>query len=193
MTTLARHAALTAPMTDALVEPVGLLDRLRQGDAAALAQVARHYSDRLARVAYLHLSDAHAAEDVTQEALIAAWDAAARTRQVTPLWPWLLGILFNRCRTHLRGLSRRRRRERAAHELRLSHVETETAVDDRVEHVRHALAGLSEPLRCVVILRFEQSLSVADTAAALGVPEGTVKRRCHDALNQLRDALRATP
>ncbi len=192
MTTLARHAALTAPVTDAPAEPAGLLDRLRGRDEAALAQIARMYGDRLTRVAYLHLSDAHAAEDAAQDALIAAWDGAGRTGTQTPLWPWLLGILFNRCRKHMRSLSRRRRREMAAHELRMSHGAADPVVDDRIELVRAALAGLSEPLRCVVILRFEQGLSVADTAAALNVPEGTVKRRCHDALGAVREQLRSS-
>lgn len=179
------------------LEPANLLARLRSRDQAALAQITRSYGPALTRAAYLHLGDGHAAEDAAQEALIAAWDGAHRTGEQTALWPWLLGIVFNRCRKHLRSLTRRRRREQHAHALRLAEQGTTGKVclpqeDERAFALRQALLELPEILRCVVILRYEQALSVTETAAALGIPEGTVKRRCHDAIVQLRQHMRAT-
>ncbi len=208
MTSLAHNpplvsTSLTGAPELVQLEPAGLLARLRSGDQAALAQITRQYGRALTRAAYLHLGDAHAAEDAVQEAMIAAWDGAHRTSEETPLWPWLLGIAFNHCRKHLRSLSRRRRREQQAHELRLIHTNdvhspgaAALAADEtknRLDALRHALGQLTEPLRCVVILRYEQGLSVADTATALNVPQGTVKRRCHEAIGQLRQLMRETP
>jgi len=144
------------------------------------------YGSALTRAAYLHLGDGHAAEDAVQDALLAAWDAAGRTDQHTPLWPWLIGIVFNHCRKHLRTLSRRRRRERHANAMRLTVSQGAEANADRLALIRDALLGLPEPLRCVVIARFEQGLSVAQTAVALSLPEGTVKRRSHEAVGKLR-------
>lgn len=195
MTSLLHHPSLTAAHGVAAelpsVEPVSLLARLRAGDQAALAQLTRAYGAALTRAAYLHMGDGHAAEDATQDALLAAWDGARRTTERTPLWPWLLGITFNCCRKHLRSLSRRRRREHHAHELKLVNASDESngQQDDRLTALRQALLQLTEPLRCVVILRYEQSLSVAETAEALGLPEGTVKRRCHDAIAKLRQLM----
>lgn len=169
-----------------------LLARLRGRDRAALGQIVGRHGAAMARAAYLYLGDAHAAEDAVQDAMLAAWDAAKRTNGDTPLRAWLLGIVLNRCRKHRRTAARRRRREQAHHELKLADATPmrDDGFDEQVDRVRAALAELTEPLRCVVILRYEQGLSVAQTAAALGVPEGTVKRRCHDALAKLRVLLR---
>lgn len=179
-------------------QPANLLARLRAADQTALAAITRTYGPALTRAAYLHLGDAHAAEDAAQEALIAAWDGARRTSETTMLWPWLLGIVFNRCKKHLRSLTRRRRREQHAHAMRVAeqhaiHVQGHNHEDERTLALREALLKLREILRCVVILRYEQGLSVTETAAALNIPEGTVKRRCHDAIGQLRQQMRATP
>ena len=86
-----------------------LLKRLRERDKTALAEVTQLHGPAMARAAYLFLRDAHAAEDVTQDALLAAWDASARTSPETPLRGWLFGILFNQCRKHQRSLWRRLR------------------------------------------------------------------------------------
>jgi RNA polymerase sigma-70 factor (ECF subfamily) len=50
-----------------------------------------------------------------------------------------------------------------------------------------ALAGLSPPQREVVLMRFVDDLELAEIAAALDVPLGTVKSRLHHALARLRD------
>ena len=197
MSSLSCHPSLaTAPLTGAVVagstEPTGLLERLRARDETALSQITRHYGPAMTRAAYLHLGDIHAAEDAAQEALIAAWDGAYRTGEATTLWPWLLGITLNRCRKHLRSLSRRRRRELHAHALHQAHVDAacNAHMGDRADQLRMALLNLPEPLRCVIILRYEQGLSIAQTADAMQLPQGTVKRRCHDAIGKLREQMR---
>jgi RNA polymerase sigma factor (sigma-70 family) len=52
--------------------------------------------------------------------------------------------------------------------------------------VRAALAALSPRERTVVVLRYYTDLSEADTAAALGIAVGSVKRYAADALAKLR-------
>jgi RNA polymerase sigma-70 factor (ECF subfamily) len=57
--------------------------------------------------------------------------------------------------------------------------------------LRHAAASLSENCKKVVILRFDQDLTIKETARALGVPPGTVKSCGHRAIEHLRAALLA--
>ena len=57
------------------------------------------------------------------------------------------------------------------------------------ERVRGVLRQLPEDARQVVVLRFFAELSVAETAAALGVRESTVKSRLSRALDRLRELL----
>src|SRR5437867_3274797 len=91
-----------------------LLARMRKRDLAALKDLAENFGDDLARAAYLFLGDHHGAADAVQEALLAAWDGARRTKDDTALRPWLFGILFNRCRKERRSRRRRIRREKTA-------------------------------------------------------------------------------
>lgn len=168
-----------------------LLIRLRNRDREALEELARRYGEALNRAAYLHLGDVHAAADIAQDTLLAAWDGAKRIRENTALRPWLFGILFNLCRKHGRSRIRGKRRERqAAQRRRLApSAEERGEVEERLARLRESLRGLDERLRAVVVLRYGQGLSVAETGATLGIPEGTVKSRTHAALRLLRSAL----
>ena len=163
-----------------------LLQRLRLRDRDALRDLAERYGQALTRAAYLYLGDAHAGEDVAQETLIAAWDGARRAREGTQLRAWIFGILFNQARKYRRSLWRRLRREQAAALRTHSTDADQTEHRERVEILRQAMGKLDEALRAVIIMRYEQGLSVAETGEALGLPEGTVKSRTHTAKEQLR-------
>jgi RNA polymerase sigma-70 factor (ECF subfamily) len=166
-----------------------IFGRLRRREPAGLEMLVGQYGASLRRASYLYLGRADAAEDVTQETFIAAWDQAARAAGDTQLRPWLFGILFNRCRKYRRSWWRRLRREKVAAERWTQQGRTESP-DEQLEVLRLAMARLSEDLRAVVILRYEREMSVSEAAAALGVPEGTIKSRTHTALRQLREHMR---
>ena len=55
--------------------------------------------------------------------------------------------------------------------------------------VRRALSQLTQRQRTVLVLRFYEQLTVADTARAMGIAEGTVKSQTSRALDALRDHL----
>lgn len=55
------------------------------------------------------------------------------------------------------------------------------------DDIEHALAGLPAAQREVLLLRFVDGMTIAEVAAALGVPLGTVKSRIHNAIRTLRD------
>lgn len=57
--------------------------------------------------------------------------------------------------------------------------------------LERALAELTSRERAVVVLRYLEDMSEADTAAELGIRIGTVKSACHRALGKLRDASQA--
>ncbi|MBN1941765.1 MAG: sigma-70 family RNA polymerase sigma factor [Phycisphaerae bacterium] len=167
---------------------VRLFEGLRRREPEALTTAVQTYGPVLIRAAWLYLADAHAAEDAVQETFLAAWDGAKRTRGLTSLRAWLLGILTNRCRKHIRTAQRRRKREQRFLEQNAA-LSKSNFSDPRLEKLQSALPRLDGPLREVVILRYWQKLSVQETAAALGIPEGTVKSRTHAAITRLRDIM----
>lgn len=166
-----------------------LLRRLRGGDRAALGEIAEEHGAALSRTAFLILGDAQAGADAAQDALIAAWDSARRTGEGTNLRPWLMGILYRICRKRIRTASRRRRRERLFASRRPEAYDVQQETVNEVDSLRHALLRLNDALRVTILLRFEEGLTIAQTAQALGIPDGTVKSRTHEAILKLRGIL----
>lgn len=91
--------------------------------------------------------------------------------------------------------SRRRGRERRALERAGAFTTTTVTDEDTLPgaDVVRALATLSPRERACVVLRQMEDLSVAETAAALGLSEGAVKRYTSDALKRLAAHLGAGP
>ncbi|MEQ1786325.1 MAG: sigma-70 family RNA polymerase sigma factor [Acidimicrobiales bacterium] len=143
--------------------------------------------DRLFRIALLVATDRRDAED-------AVADAMASTFQ-----PWTDGRVesldaYGR-RAVLNALTGHGRRQVVAARFgrrRTGDDRGVRAIDDEVadrDAVRRALAALGPRQRAIVACRFYDRLSVAETAAALGCSEGTVKSQTHDALATLRARL----
>jgi len=166
-----------------------LLAALRVCDETAMDRLVERFSAELSRAAFLFLGSAHMAEDVVQETFLAVWHGVRRARPDTKLRPWLFGILFNQCRKFARSRRRRAHRERVVAEAQTMGHDRQHDVDERLDRLQAALAGLAEPFRSVVILRYERGCSVAETAEALGVPQGTVMSRTHAGIRKLRSAM----
>lgn len=132
--------------------------------------------------------DRQLAEDVVQETLLRAWrrpkvldqsDLSARA--------WLFTVARNLVTDH-------RRSARSRYEIGTDSP-PERITDDGVDAlldawlVSDAIAGLSSDHRAVVVHAYYRGQSVAQIAAELEIPEGTVKSRLHYALRALRLAL----
>jgi RNA polymerase sigma-70 factor (sigma-E family) len=131
----------------------------------------------LLRVAYLLTHDVQLAEDLVQTALTRAWFAWGRVEGDPD--PYVRRILVNTFAS-----SRRRRwlGERPTADL----PDRAVAATEPPTDVRRALAALPPRQRAVIVLRFFEDLTEADTAAALGVSLGTVKSQTATALARLR-------
>jgi RNA polymerase sigma factor (sigma-70 family) len=164
--------------------------RAQRGDSRAYEELVRPHQEIAFRVAYVITRNPSDAEDATQEGLVKAWRALGRFRAGEPMRPWLLQIVANEARNRRRSSGRRTQLA-----LRAAAVPGEAAPSpedaaltrDERERLLAALEQLPEAHREVLACRYLLDLSEDETAAALGVPHGTVKSRSARALERLRE------
>ena len=176
-----------------------LAERVRAGgDAAAFAVLVTRYRGRLVALARRILSEGSGgesdeAEDVAQEAFVAAYDKRAGFRRGEPFRPWLYRIAVNRCLDRLRARSRRPAVSDLGSVPELGEPSADPLgmilADERDARLQEAVAGLPPKLRAVFLLRHLDDLSYDEIAAAMGLPMGTVKTHLFRARAHLRQAL----
>jgi RNA polymerase sigma-70 factor (sigma-E family) len=162
-------------------------------DEAEFAAYAARDSGRLTGFACLLVGSRPDAEDLVQLALLRAagrWRVAREQPEA-----YTRAVLVNLARDRWRRL--RRRPESLAGDLArgatgalsdLAASQSAAAVLDRELLVR-ACRRLPVQQRAVLVLRFWEDRSVAETAAVLGCSIGSVKSHTHRALARLRDVL----
>ena len=140
----------------------------------------------LYRTAHLLLGDHGLAEDLTQTALAKTYVAWARVRDREAAYAYARTTLVNTATSWFRRRSWRNElpREDVGQDL----GDRERDPSDRPA-VMDALASLPPGQRAVVVLRYYEDLSVAQTADALGCSPGTVKSQTFAALAALRNLL----
>lgn len=146
------------------------------------------HATRLYRIALLMLrGNRHDADDALQEVFLAA-HGPWQDGKVDDLGPYLRRSLTNRITSRGRHISVVGRHERR----RQGDGRGTPLIDDQAtDHValQRALDQLPTRQRAAVILRYYEGLSIAETAAALGVTDGTVKSQVSDALHRLRHVM----
>jgi len=146
------------------------------------------HADGVRALARSLLADSHAAEDVVQEACLAALTRPPDTS--TPPRAWFVGVVRNLSRRTHRSNAGRARRERAAARPEATSP-GDLAVAQLETHRRlvEAVMGLRDPYRTAVVLRFFGGLAPHEIADRLDVPAATVNTWVHRGLATLRTRL----
>lgn len=141
-------------------------------------QVVRERQRALVAYAYLLTRDWAAAEDAVQDALVRTFSRRARFASSQEAEGYVRRAITSVFLDSRRSLRRRLRREAVAavaEEVRSAAPAVEAQAD-----LAAAMATLGPRERACIALRYLADLSVADTAATLGLSEGAVKRYTHD-------------
>ena len=176
-----------------MMDEKDLIRRAAQGDAEAFRQLVETYQTPAYRLA-ARMCGPDSAEDVTQEAFLAAWRALPEFRGDCRFSTWLYRLVSNAAIDCLRR-EKKYRDTGDVDDLELpdggpSPQEQAEQSDTRTA-VRRALDGLSPEHRQVLLLRFMQELDYGEIAQVLDVSEGTVKSRINRAKAKLREVLAA--
>lgn len=155
-----------------------------------LEELVREHLDAVYRVAFSVVRDSALAEDVSQDAILKAWNALPTFRGESSLRSWLLRITHN---TAISTLRKRREEVRDPNLLpeRATESTTERKVVDRlsIDAFEEALDQLDELSRSIVVLREIEGLSYDEIAEILEVGLPTVKTRLLRARRVLASAL----
>lgn len=159
----------------------------RVDETALFEAVLAEHGSALRAFALNLTGDQQKADDVVQETLVRAWrhPEALDGRHGSPR-AWLFTVARRLAVDSWRRDQNRRRRE-DSEASPVASVEFEQLVDDWV--VAAAVERLSPQHRAVLVQTVWLGRSVAETAAALGIPPGTVKSRTYYALRAVRLAL----
>ncbi len=167
-----------------------LVERARDGDHDAFAELAGAAISRLDSAAWLILRDLEGARDAVQNALVRAWRDLPTLRDPDRFDAWLHRLLVNACIDE----ARRVRRHRGDVELLDLHQPAtaglESTIADR-DQLERGFLRLDPEMRAVIVLHHYLDLPMPAVAASLGIPVGTAKSRLHRALGLMRAALDA--
>lgn len=173
-----------------------LISRIRAGDRDLIGELIRIHADRIFRVVKRLVPPA-IAEDLLQETWERVVKRFHRYDPAQPFVPWVMAIAVNCCRDYQRRARIRRwfgqtdsgDEPEFPGDMTGDDQELAAAVSDARLDLSAALKRISPPLREVVVLKYYSGCTQAEIAAIVGLPQGTVKSRLHQALIRLRQEL----
>ena len=177
-----------------MYEPKQVVERVAEpgtpGPQERMRALYEIHADALVR-AFLHWTcgDRQAAEDLMQETMLRAWRNLDKLyADPVALRPWLLTVGRRIAIDALRARAARPAETTGDSFERMLSPEPYGRILDR-SIIRELLSGLSVEHRTALVHVYVHDLTVPQTALVLGIPEGTVKSRLHNALRSLREAL----
>jgi RNA polymerase sigma-70 factor (ECF subfamily) len=191
---------------DRVPEDVELIERLRAGDQAAVAELATTYGSKIQQLALRHMKNHEDAEEVAQDVLLKVCRKIAAFRGDSALSSWIYRITFNTAMSRLRTVRFSRPAEIPEHMLRTEKDDAggarrpepadPTSLPDESylrsevrERLREAMTDLAPIYRTPVVLRDIHGLSTEEASDVLGVKPQTLKSRLHRGRLALRARL----
>lgn len=164
-----------------------LLADLRAGHIDAFDRLYARYERRLYGYVRRMVGESGRAEDLLQEVFMKVLSDRSFDPGRGRFSAWLFTVARNACLMELRSQQRRGAAHRKIPEPSPSRAPDELLEPSR--RVERALAELSEAQRQLLLLKQVGQLTYAEIAAVIGVAEGTVKSRLHEATRRFRATL----
>ncbi len=190
--------------TDAQIDDVQLVARLKQRDRSALEELVQVHGAKMYGVALQFMRNETDAREVMQDALVSIWNKIGSFEGKSAFTSWIYRVTANA------GLMALRKKKRHENDISLDAVGSDDddaplpalqlsdkkPLPDKVvmtgelgEQVRAAIDQLPEPYRVAVLLRDVEELPMAEVMQETGLSEPALKSRLHRARLALREAL----
>ncbi len=163
----------------------------QDGDREAFGHLIRRYQRRIFALGLRFFGNADDAEDLVQDTFLRAWRNVHRFEEERSFAPWLFRIATNRALTEIET-----RKRRGGDELDERIAWTGPGADEDLERkqlraeVDHAVAGLPDDQRMVLLLRTAEGMSYRAISDTLDIPIGTVMSRLARARETIRKRVR---
>lgn len=169
------------------------------GDADAYSRLVFRHLDMVYRLTYRMTGEADAAEELSQEVFLRAWEALGTYNPERPFLQWLYTISLNLVRDFLRKQARTRslfsfRGERTEQPDPAGEVTAETRLiwKERERRMQEGIGRLPVRLREALLLRYMEELSFENIAGVLGISVSAAKMRVYRGVDRLREEMGKT-
>ena len=172
-------------------DDTALLRAMADGDEEALGYLYDRHAGWLTARLSRRCSSSELVDQAVQDTFLAVWTGAHGYRGGGDVAAWIWGVGIRRLVDTIRRDRARRPRPwwRRAEPVMVVSAEDQVLVGMEHGRLGPALASLSPELRSAIEATVLDGLSTVEAAVLLGVPEGTVKSRCHRARQALRALL----
>jgi RNA polymerase sigma-70 factor (ECF subfamily) len=173
------------------------------GEREDFDSLVRMHRPRIFRFILASLRDRETAENLTQDCFVRAYQAREQFRGASSIATWFMQIAANLVRNH-ESSSRLKFWRRSLHSDtdvadlgnsiadRQQSPEAGVLIQEQIQAIWNAAAGLPARQRTVFLLRFVEDMNLLEIAEVTGMKEGTVKAHLFRALHSVRARLEAT-
>jgi len=167
-----------------------LIYRAQMSERAAWDEIFQRNYHRVYTFAFTRVGDRQAAEDIAADVFVEAWKSIRRfTYRGVPLTSWLFQIAHNLISDFLRKRSRMRTQTLTDGGVNVADPRDEAANVAEWQSVASAFKKLTLEQQQVLVSRFVEGLSLAETAMAMGKGENAIKALEFRALKSVRRIL----
>lgn len=176
-----------------IVDELNIVHKAQQGDAEAFARLVEAYQGPVYRLALGMGLSPHDAEEVAQEAFVAAWRGLPNFRGDSRFFTWLYQLTSHAAIDFLRREKRHGNTVELEQRPEISDGENQPEKIAEKQGEREAVAAamreLTPEYREILLLRYMQELDYDEIATVLKLSAGTVKSRLNRAKARLKEIL----
>lgn len=169
-----------------------IIIQAKTGDTRCFSDLYSHYLPPIYRFIYMKVSEREAAEDLTHEVFLTAWQNLSRYEsRGFPFSSWLYQIARNRVIDFYRVKKHHAPLEEVDAELAVAKNILEAVTDESLalDNVRAAISNLHPDHQDVLLMKFMEELSHEEIARIMKKSPGAIRLIQHRALNELRKQL----